>query len=188
MKRIIYLLLAAMLVSSCGAAPHADLLGESRMTAGSEEERGGSEMAQYLVGGAIVVVALCTVVPGARRVCQKQFMSAEGFKKGLQKRIDELSELKKGDGVDADKNDAKIKKLEEMITNTDKDGIVFTVYDATIGKLVRKIKKGGDEVGEQADDTGKKADDTGKKADDAGKKADDTGKKADDAGEQGDNK
>ena len=161
MKKMISWLLAAMLVSSCGTAPHADLRGESHMTTGSEEEQEGSGMAHYLIGGAIVVVALCTVVPGAKRVCQ----SAEGIKKKIDDSVAALTKSKAGKSTDeVAKIDEEITKLNKQIgkdkngdlmTGDDavevKDGIFFTAYDKTIGQLVRKIKKKGGEAGEQTD-------------------------------------
>ena len=159
MKRMISLLAAVMLISSCGTAPRADLLSESRVTSGLDEEQGESEMAHYLIGGAVVVVALCTVVPGARRACQKQFISAKKFKSGLQDKITKLGNEMDADGADTAKLQSKIDKLEDIKGKADKDGIFFTAYDKTIGSLVRKIRKtdASDEAGENADEQSAKS-------------------------------
>ena len=175
MKRMIYWLLAAMLVSSCGTAPHADLRGESHRTTGSEEEQEGSEVAHYLIGSAIAVVAFCTFGGNAAlKVCRKHFMSAEGYKKKIDDAVKGLKESKAGKSKDeVAKIDKKINNRNAQIgigedgktmTEDDaievKDGVLFTAYDKTIGKLVRKIKK-SDEATNSADEATESADEAG---------------------------
>ena len=191
MKRMISLLAAMMLVSSCGTAPRADLLSESRVTL--DEAQGESEMAHYLIGGAVVIVALCTVVPGAKRGCQKLFISSETFQKGLGKRIKKLKEKEQ-----TEKIKDQVKKLEDMKEEAEKsgkDGIFFPIYDKTIGSIVRKIRKtdeqsvksGGGEA-KTTDDTAESAGDSGQQSAKSGggeaKATDDTAENAD-AGNQG---
>ena len=218
MKRMISLLAAVMLVSSCGTAPRADLLSESRVTSdlneALDEAQGESAMAHYLIGGAVVVLALCTVVPGAKRGCQKLFISSERFTGGLQKSIDKLK-TKKGklpDDADTKSIDDKITKLQDMKAEAEKsgkNGIFFSVYDKTIGSIVRKIKKSdtseqntqakASETAENADESAAqqsakgKGDDAKATSDDAeaGKQGESAqqsskgeGDKANDAGEQ----
>ena len=193
MKRMISLLAAMMLVSSCGTAPRADLLSESRVTSDLDEAQGESEMAHYLIGGAVVIVALCTVVPGAKRGCQKLFISSETFQKGLGKRINKLKEKKQ-----TDKIKDQVKKLEDMKKEAEKsgkDGIFFPIYDKTIGSIVRKIRKtdeqsvksGGGEA-KATDDTAENAGDSSQQSAKSGggeaKATDDTAESAD-AGNQG---
>ncbi len=161
MKKVISLLLAMVLVSACGTAPHADVSVES--APGSEEEQ-GHELTYYIVGGAVAVLAACTIVPGASRMCQKQLMSADKFKAKLTKQIDELKErvanLAKADGDNDSKikrAESKIEKLKELESNVgDKNGIFFVAYDSTIGKLVRRFKK-SDDAAEATDGSKKNA-------------------------------
>ena len=181
MKRLISLTLAAMLVSYCGTAPHAELQGDSRMTTG-EEEQGDSKTSHYaVVGGVVTLVALCTVIPGAKRVCQKQFKSADKYKKGLQDTIDQLRKDEVAEGISdeaAKKINKKITNLEDLqkADNAGKDGILYAVYDKTIGALGRKFKK-ADEAGQQADEAGQQADEAGQQADEAGQQADEAADK-----------
>ncbi len=192
MKKMISWLLAAMLVSSCGTAPHADLRGESHMTTGSEEEQEGSEMAHYLIGGVIVVAAFCTLGGNAAlKVCRKHFMSAEGFKKKIGDAATKLGDSKAGKSTDEVANiDNKITNHNKTIgldkdgkpmTGDDavevKNGIFFTAYDKTIGNLVRKIKKKDGE----ADEAANSADEATSSADEAANSADEAGQQADEA-------
>ena len=202
-------MLAAMLVSYCGTAPQAELQSDSRMTTGEEAEQGDSKTAYYVVGGVIALAAaLCTVVPGTRRVCQ----SADGFAEGIKKKIVKLNEDKAVEGISEDA----LAKLNDQITKLNKkigldadgkaltgdeaveikDGFLYKAYDKTIGRLFKKSDdagkqadesaEAGEGAGKSADDAGKSADDAGKSADDAGKSADDAGKSADDAGKSAD--
>ncbi len=150
MKRMLSLLLATMLVGACGTAPQGESLG-------SQSEGEGSSTTKYVVGAAIVVVTLCTVVPGAKRACRKHFMSEDGVKKMLQKDIDKLQDLKAAkatEGADTAKIDEKIAKINEKIESA-KSGRFFTVYSGTIGKLIAKIKqtfkKGAEKTKEAAE-------------------------------------
>ena len=191
MKRLISLMLAAMLVSYCGTAPQAELQSDSRMTTGEEAEQGDSKTAYYVVGGVIALAALCAVVPGTRRVCQ----SADGFAEGIKKKIVKLNEDKAVEGISEDA----LAKLNDQITKLNKkigldadgkaltgdeaveikDGFLYKAYDKTIGRLFKK----SDDAGKQADESAEAGEGAGKSADDAGKGADDAGKSADDAGE-----
>ena len=176
MKRIISLLLVTALASSCGTAPHAETLGESHRTTSSENERSESNTTHYVAGGALAVVVVCAVFSGVRRVCLRQFRNADSHNKAVKNAAEKLTAGKSGDELE--KATAKVEKLYKSIgldkdgktalTGDDavevKDGILFTVYDETLGKLIRKIKK-SDEGASSADEGGKKTDEGGKKAD-----------------------
>ena len=196
MKRMFSLLLVTALASSCGTAPHAESLGESHRTTGAENERSESNTSHYVAGGALAVVVVCAVFSGVRRVCLKQFRNADSHNKAVKNAAEKLTAGKNIDELD-EATATKVEKLyksiglskdgKKALTGDDvievKDGIFFTAYDKTIGKLVRKIKK-SDEGASSADEGGKQADEGGKQADEGGKQADEGGKQADEKNEQ----
>lgn len=167
MKRMISLLLAAMLASSCGTAPYAESLSESHKTTGTENEQESNETTYYTVGGVVVGLAvLCSLVSGARRVCLKPFRSADSHKKAVKDAVEKLKDGKSGEELT--KAEEQAEKLYKSIglnkdgttslTGDDavevKDGIFFTAYDKTIGKLVRKVKeKKSSSADQQTDET-----------------------------------
>ena len=151
MKRLISLVLAALLASYCGTAPQAELQSDTSSTTGTEQEQ-GSDTTHYVVAGGVAVVAACLLVPGSKRLCQKHFRSAKGFRDKffatpIKKTEDAIKELKDAEGD----NTAAIAKLEEKLKSLQEgqeklgddvsDGIMFTAYDKTLGSLSRGIKK-----------------------------------------------
>jgi len=197
---MISLLAAMMLVSSCGTSPRADLLSESRVTSDLDEAQGESEMAHYLIGGAVVIVALCTVVPGAKSFCKRQIVDLKRFTDGLDGKITKLQNEKVADGVSTEKASKiqdkidKLKDIKKKANKSGKDGIFFTVYDKTIGSIVRKIRKTDDAGGQQnakgkSNETANATDETAESADAGNQGAKSGGDDAkategDDAGQQ----
>ncbi len=93
----------------------------------------------YLLLTVSTIVTLCGVAPGVMRACKEHSLSAESFRAELKDEIEELEKLKGVAGVDIAGINEKINKLRQMEKHAVKDGMFFTVYDRTIGRLMRKI-------------------------------------------------